>query len=301
MTSPLVGVDVTTSTTADPVGAAQEAERLGFDFVSASDHPAGTTPSYETWTLLTWIAAATSRVAVASRVLAVPLRNPALLAKMAESLDRLSGGRVILGLGGGYADAEFRAFGLPVPSPREKVDGLEDAVRIARRLWTERAVTHDGRVHRIDEADIEPKPGHRIPVWLGTFGNRALAVTGRVADGWLPSLGHAPADRLPAMRDRVLAAAADAGRDPAGITCALNMRVRLGPDGDGADLTGTAAGVAGRLRDFTALGFTAFNLQAPRDQWERLAGEVVPALRQPGRGGAGSPAGNSGEPRPFGG
>jgi len=123
MTDLLLGIDVSTSTSADPVGAARAAERLGFDFVSASDHPIGTTPSYETWTLLTWIAAATSRVAVLSRVLAVPLRNPALVAKMAESLDRLSAGRLLLGLGAGYSDTEFRAVGVPVPTPRQKVTG----------------------------------------------------------------------------------------------------------------------------------------------------------------------------------
>jgi len=282
MISPLVGVDVTTSTTTDPVGTAREAERFGFDFVSASDHPEGTTPSYETWTLLSWIAAATSHVTVATRVLAVPMRNPALLAKMAESLDRLSGGRLILGLGGGHADAEFRAFGLPVPTPREKVDGLEDAVHIIRRLWTERSVTHAGRVHRTEAADIEPKPEHRIPVWLGTFGDRALAVTGRVADGWIPSLGHAPLDRLPAMRDRVLTAAAEAGRDPGELTCALNLRVHLGSGGSGggADVAGSPAGVAEQLSALVALGFTAFNLQpTDRGQLERIAADVLPALR----------------------
>jgi probable F420-dependent oxidoreductase len=281
MTSLLVGVDVTTSTSADPVGAARDAERLGFDFVSASDHPVGTTPSYETWTLLTWIAAATSRVAVVSRVLAVPLRNPALVAKMAESLDRLSGGRLVLGLGGGYADAEFRAFGLPVPTARQKVAGLEDAVRIARRLWTEQAVTYDGQVHRTDAATIEPKPAHHIPVWLGTFGPRALAVTGRVADGWMPSLGHVPDGALPELRDRVLTAAAEAGRDPTEITCALNLSVRLGTGG-GADLAGEPAAVLDRLAGLRELGFTAFNLQAPREQWERLAAEVVATLRPGG-------------------
>jgi alkanesulfonate monooxygenase SsuD/methylene tetrahydromethanopterin reductase-like flavin-dependent oxidoreductase (luciferase family) len=281
MTGLLVGVDVTTSTSADPVGAARDAERLGFDFVSAFDHPVGTTASYETWTLLTWIAAATSRVAVLSRVLAVPLRNPALVAKMAESLDRLSGGRLMLGLGGGYADEEFRAIGLPVPTPRQKVDGLEDAVRIARRLWTESAVTYDGPVHRTHAATIEPKPAHRIPVWLGTLGPRALAVTGRVADGWLPSLGNVPDGTLPELRDRVLTAAAEAGRDPAEITCALNLTVRLGTGG-GADLTGEPAAVIERLAGLRELGFTAFNLQAPREQWERLAAEVLAALRADG-------------------
>jgi len=97
---------------ADPVAAARMAEDLGFDFVSASDHPCGTEPTYETWTLLSWIAAATTRIRIATRVLGVPYRNPAMVAKMAETFSRLSGGRLILGLGGGYSDDEFRAFGL---------------------------------------------------------------------------------------------------------------------------------------------------------------------------------------------
>ena len=108
----------------DPVASARMAEDLGFDFVSASDHPCGTEPSYETWTMLSWVAAATSRIRVATRVLGVPYRNPAMVAKMAETFGRLSGGRLILGLGGGYSDEEFRAFGLGAFSARDKVDGL---------------------------------------------------------------------------------------------------------------------------------------------------------------------------------
>ncbi len=82
---------------ADPVAAALAAERLGFDVVSASDHPAGSAPTYEVWTMLAWIAASTRRIRVATRVLAVPLHPPAMVAKMAESLDRLSGGWLMLG------------------------------------------------------------------------------------------------------------------------------------------------------------------------------------------------------------
>src|SRR6266516_7360552 len=115
---------------ADPVATAQQAEALGFDFVSVSDHLHGQQPAFETWTLLSWLAACTSRIGVATRVLAVPYRNPAVTAKMAETLDRLSGGRLVLGLGGGYTDEEFRGFGLGVPSPRDKVDGMEEAIRI---------------------------------------------------------------------------------------------------------------------------------------------------------------------------
>ncbi|MGH2651238.1 MAG: LLM class flavin-dependent oxidoreductase, partial [Actinomycetota bacterium] len=97
----------------DPVGEARHAEELGFDLVTLWDHLYGTRPSYETWTLLTWMAASTSRISVGTNVLGLPYRNPVVIAKMAETLDRLSGGRLILGLGAGGNDAEFEAFGLP--------------------------------------------------------------------------------------------------------------------------------------------------------------------------------------------
>src|SRR5207248_4983134 len=126
-----------------------------------------------------YVAAATSRIRVATRVLGMPYRHPPMIAKMAETLDRLSGGRLILGLGGGSADDEHRAFGLGVRSPREKVDGLEEAITIIRGLWTEPRFTFHGGLYSTEEAEVEPKPEHPIPIWLGTFGPRALAVTGR--------------------------------------------------------------------------------------------------------------------------
>ncbi len=285
MTALLFGVNVSASTTTDPVTEARSAEAAGFDFVSASDHPSGTAPTFETWTMLTWIAAATTRVNVATRVLGVPYRQPAMVAKMSETLDRLSGGRLILGLGGGYSDEEFRAFGLPVPSPAEKVDGLREAVAITRGLWSEPGFTFAGRRYRTSDADLEPKPGHHIPLWLGTFGDRALRVTGRFADGWIPSLGYAPADRLPAMRATVLAAAQAAGRASEDITCALNVEVHVGDEVEaGPDLlAGSADDVATRLQGFITAGFTAFNLMPvgarPTDQVDRIAADVLPKLR----------------------
>ncbi len=84
-------------------------------------------------------------------------------------------------------------------------------------------MTFDGRRYRTASADLEPKPAHRIPIWLGTFGNRAIRVTGRLADGWIPSHGHAPLDQVKAMGERVLAA----GPDPAEITCAFHMPARV--------------------------------------------------------------------------
>src|ERR1700759_542024 len=114
---------------ADPAGLAQEAERLGYEFVSTAAHPCGRDPSYETTTMLTWIAARTSRIKVASRVLAVPFRRPALVAKLATSLDQLTGGRFILGLGAGYSDEEIAAVGGPALSPAGKVEGLAEAIQ----------------------------------------------------------------------------------------------------------------------------------------------------------------------------
>jgi alkanesulfonate monooxygenase SsuD/methylene tetrahydromethanopterin reductase-like flavin-dependent oxidoreductase (luciferase family) len=256
MTTTRIGYDLPADL-ADPIGAARRIEALGIDFVSTSDHPIGTGAA-ETWTLLTGVAASTTRLGIATRVLSVPLRNPVLLATMATTLDRLAGGgRLVLGLGGGSGDDELRAAGIPVPTPREKVDGLAAAVRTVRRVWT----------------DDRP-----IPVWLGTFGPRALRITGELADGWIPSLGYAGADRLPAMRETVLAAAKDAGRDPGSVTTALNLTVHIGPDPD-ADVSGPVGTVVERLEDLVRQGFSPLNLKADPSQWERLAAEVVPALR----------------------
>ena len=287
MTRVLFGLNLSTSAApgADPVRDARTAERLGFDFLSASDHPCGTAPTYETWTMLAWAAAATTRIRVATRVLGVPYRPPAVVAKMAETLDRLSGGRLILGLGGGYSDEEFRAFGLGVPSPRDKVDGLAEAIAITRGLWSQPSFTCRGRVYSTDAADLEPKPDHRIPIWLGTYGPRALALTGRLADGWIPSLSFAPPDQVRMLRDRVLTAAAAAGRDPDELTCAYNLQVRVDerPSDSPSVVTGPADAVTEQLVGFVGLGFTALNLLPvgpdTAEQVERLAREVVPAVR----------------------
>jgi alkanesulfonate monooxygenase SsuD/methylene tetrahydromethanopterin reductase-like flavin-dependent oxidoreductase (luciferase family) len=285
----MLGLSIPTAAApgADPVAAARRAEDLGFDFVSASDHLHGRQPTYEPWTMLSWIAAATSRIRVATRVLGVPYRPPAVLAKMAETFDRLSGGRLILGLGGGAVDEEFRAFGLPVRSPRDKVDGLEEAIRIARGMWSRPGFTFQGRLYRTDGADLEPKPDRRIPIWLGTYGNRALALTGRLADGWIPSLAYAPPDRVVAMRERVLGAAVAAGRDPGEITCAYNVGVRVDERAtaeEAAVVVGSPEAVTERLLGFCSLGFDALSLipvgPDHREQAERLGREVVPALRE---------------------
>lgn len=283
----VAGVNVSTSASegADPVADAMRAEALGYDFISANDHPCGNRPSFELWTMLTWIAAKTTRIKVASRVLGVPYRAPAMVAKMAESLDRFSNGRLILGVGGGYSDEEFQAFGLGVPSPKDKIEGMEEAVQIIRGLWSSPQFTFEGRHHHTDRAELEPKPGHHIPIWLGTYGKRSLAVTGRVADGWIPTFSMASPDDIPAMRERIFIAARGAGREPNDITLVYNIDFRIDEKAEPVPgvLAGSAEQIAQDLISFVNLGFSAMNFspsgRAPEEQVERLASEVLPAVR----------------------
>lgn len=275
----MFGLSISTSAApgADPAGDARAAEELGFDFVSASDHPCGSEPSYEVWTMLTWVAVATSRIRVATRVLGVPYRSPAMVAKMAETLHRLSGGRLILGLGGGYSDEEFRAFGLGVPTAREKVDGMVEAIHIIRGLWSEPRFTFEGTRYHTHDAAMEPKPAGPIPIWLGTYGRRALEATGRLADGWIPSFGFAPPEQAAAMRERVLSH----GR---AVECVYNVSFHIGGRADeGSVVAGSAQEVTDRLAGFVGLGFTSMNFTPvgpnSREQSERLATDVLPVLR----------------------
>src|SRR5580704_10835140 len=114
------------------IAEAREAESLGFDLFCVADHLHGAHPTPEPWTALTWIAALTERISVMTNVLGLPYRAPAVTAKMAETLSRLSGGRLVLGIGTGGYDREFSAFGLAERSPGQKVGALSEAVQIIR-------------------------------------------------------------------------------------------------------------------------------------------------------------------------
>lgn len=281
-----IGLNLSTSAAdgRDPAAAARDAERLGFDFVCVSDHLHGTHPTFETWTMLTWMAAATERIRIVPNVLGLPYRSPPVLAKMAETLDRLSGGRLVLGLGAGGADVEFEAFGLGVRSPGEKVDGLEDALQIMRRLWTESGVTVDGSIYATHGATIEPKADRPIPIWIGGFGPRSMRVLGRLADGWLPSMAFVPPERVLELREIIRTAAADAGRDPDAIDYAYNVTVAVGrPHGDDRVVAGSPAEVTERLAGLVdQLGLTALNIWPAGEADEQvaaIAADVVPGLR----------------------
>jgi alkanesulfonate monooxygenase SsuD/methylene tetrahydromethanopterin reductase-like flavin-dependent oxidoreductase (luciferase family) len=287
------GVDVLFGTTViptaggrtDPVEDALHAEQLGFDLVTCWDHLHGDTPSFETWTLLTWIASRTERIRIGTNVLGLPYRHPTVTSKMAETLHRLSGGRLILGMGGGGNNTEFRSWGLEARSPGEKVDALQEAIELIRALWTEQEVTYEGFHFRTEEAQLEPKPETPIPIWVGAYGRRSIAVTGRLADGWIPSMTYMPPDRATRMRERLLRAAGEAGRDPGEITCAYNIVVLVqegAQDPSGRVLAGSPDEVARRLDEIARRGFTCLNLWPRGDRIggrERLAKEVIPAVR----------------------
>jgi probable F420-dependent oxidoreductase len=280
-----INVNQSAAPGSDPVGDALHAEELGFDMVLLSDHLVGGRPTHETWTLLTWLASRTSRVRLGTNVLGLPYRHPAVTAKMAGTLQRLSGGRFVLGLGGGGSDAEFHAFGLPVREPRQKIDALEEALEVIRRLWSESQVTFHGRHYSVHEATIDPRPEEPIPLWLGTYGPRALRLTGRIADGWIPSFPFAPPEQWRRMRDLVRKAAEEAGRDPSEIELAYNVGIRL--DGSSAArrpiVAGSAGEVAETLAAFVRDGVTFVNVWPvgnAREQAERIAREVLPAVRE---------------------
>ena len=289
----LVGLDLPTAVgdVADPVEAARTAESLGFDFVSSNDHLLGPDPRYEAWTLLSHVAAATTTLRFATRVLGVPYRHPVLTAKMAETFDRLTHGRLILGLGAGSGEAEFAAMGLDPGEPRARVDALAEAISIIRGAWAETPFSYGGEQFQVDEASLMPKPDHEIPIWLGAVGPRGLELVGRMADGWVPSPHFAPPDRVPRMVARIREAADSAGRDAGALSLIYNVPVTLAGPGDDEVVGGSPDDIARRLLAYVSLGFTGFNLIVIGTdrawQVERLGREVLPALRaasEPSRG-----------------
>src|SRR5919107_2462952 len=174
---------------------AQEAERLGLDYIGIQDHPYQRR-FVDTWTLLSMIAAATSRVTVFPDVACLPLRPPAVLAKAAASPDVLSGGRVELGLGAGSFWDAIVGMGGPRRSPGEAVRSVEEAIEIMRLVWSdERSLRFDGEFYSLQGMRPGPQPAHDVGIWVGAYGPRMLDLIGRLADGWVPSLGYSPPGR----------------------------------------------------------------------------------------------------------
>jgi alkanesulfonate monooxygenase SsuD/methylene tetrahydromethanopterin reductase-like flavin-dependent oxidoreductase (luciferase family) len=273
------------------VAIAQLSEQVGLDLVTFQDHPYQ--PAFlDTWTLLSVVAARTESVRIAPNVANLPLRPPAVLARAVASLDRLSGGRVELGLGAGAFWDAVAAMGGRRLTPGQAVQALQEAVEVIRQVWDGDArggVRVEGAHYRVVGAKRGPSPAHPVEIWLGAYKPRMLQLTGRRADGWLPSLGYLAGGDVAAGNSIIDQAAADAGRDPRDVRRLLNINGQFLPAGRGP-LQGPAEQWAEELADLALTdGISVFLLGTddPNDL-RRFAAEVAPAVRElidAGRGG----------------
>ena len=260
---------------------ARLADAVGLDLVTVQDHPYQAR-HFDTWTLLSMIAAQTAQVRVAPNVANLPLRPPFVLARSVATLDRLSNGRVELGLGAGaFWDAIAAAGGTRL-SPAEAVDALEEAIEILRAVWDVdgRALRHEGEQYRVKGAHPGPAPAHPVEIWLGAYKPRMLRLTGTTADGWLPSLGYADPDALPALNEQIDEAAVAAGRDPAAVRRLYNVNGRFGAGG--GFLAGSPQDWAEQLAELTlTTGMSTYILGSDdAGSLQRFAEEVAPAVRE---------------------
>ncbi len=211
----------------DPAGTVEQivaADRAGLDLVGVQDHPYQHR-FLDTWTLLSYAAARTERITLLPDVLNLPLRLPAVVAKSAASLDLLSGGRVELGLGAGAFWDGVAAMGGPRRTGGESVSALEEAITLIRAFFDGETLRLDGEFYSAAGGRPGPPPAHPIGIWVGAYGPRMLRLTGRLGDGWLPSLGGNYMSEPDALAGQgvIDEAAQRAGRDPAEVVRAANV------------------------------------------------------------------------------
>jgi F420-dependent oxidoreductase-like protein len=303
---------------ADVVRLWRRAEELGFDWVSLHDHfvplvsdPDG--PIFDALAMLAAAATETERVRLGVIVLGVTYRHPALVAKMATTIDHISGGRLELGMGAAWYEPEHRALGYRFPPIGERMDMLDEACTVMRRLWTDEVANFDGAHFTLQDARMQPKPlQEHLPLAIGGTGERrTLRIVARHADIWHCHL--TTPDEYRHKLDVLDRHCSEVGRDPAGIRKSLTFRAVLAADEAeargradavidnhrrfaGEQLTdeqaeilrkmmfvGTAEGCVEHLRSFVDLGAGDFLLNAtPPTDWEtieRVAKTVMPALR----------------------
>jgi len=279
------GVFITPSSDAPQqvVDLAVLAERVGLDLVTIQDHPYLPT-RLDTWTLLSWIAGQTERIHLAPNVLNIPLRQPAVAARAAASLDLLSQGRLELGLGAGAYWTAIAALGVPRLSPGESIDAFREALAVVRAVLdtnAERRVRIDGAYHQMDRAAPGPTPAHEIPILLGAARPKMLRLLGAEADGWIATHRFLPPEGIATGNAIIDAAAREAGRDPREIRRLLNIDGRFSAE-RGAFLDGPPEQWVDDLLPLALNdGVSTFILMSDDPAAiERFAGEVAPALRE---------------------
>lgn len=277
------------------------AESLGYDWASVFDHfipifTAPTGPCFEGPTLLAAMAAQTSRIRCGVLVLGNTYRNPAVLAKIAATVDHISGGRLEWGIGAGWWEMEHEEYHIPYPPIGRRIRMLGETAKIQRLLWTEPRTTFDGRYYQLTEALCEPKPvQQRLPLWIGGMGEQlTLRVVAESADGWNTFL--MPLDAYRRKLDVLAEHCRAVGRDLADIRKSLVLQAVVG-DGSEAraqadqlrargqsPLTGAPEQIAEELCRYADAGVGDFILgvRAPFDygNMQRYVEQVAPLVRQ---------------------
>jgi len=292
----------------------QAAERLGYDWASVGDHFMpnsifGAQPTdlwNEAWTSLAALAEATTRIRVGVLVTSVGYRHPAVLAKMAATLDVISGGRLEFGIGAGYQEAEYRMYGLPFPPASVRIAQLDEALRMCKLMWTQDYATFTGEHFTLENAVCSPKPVQQPhpPIWIGGGGEqKMLRVVAEHADGWnafpapVPQVQH----KLDVLRDHCAAVGRDYDAIRKQMVCTPIVRSDPAQVADELErfaaerhmpverarqmvIAGTPEAVAGALTPYIDIGFDMFLLmeRAPLD-YESLRlfmHSVAPRLRE---------------------
>ena len=260
-------------------------EALGYGWISIWDHFYGATGKpddaecLEAVALHAALAVETSRVRIGSLVYSIGYRHPAVLAKAITAIDHLSGGRAEMGLGAGWAEVEYNAYGIPYPDAKTRLDQLEEGVQILRGLLHEEVSTFTGTHFSLVDARNEPRPGQaHLPIWIGGAGEkRTLKIAARYADGWnVPFVSPKAFARKCGILDQHCETV---GRDPQEITRAINvalawteesLQAQFGELADlarGGCLTGTDDQVLERIGEYVDAGADQINiaLRAPFD------------------------------------
>ena len=244
---------------------ARLAEADGLDSIWVYDHllfreGGETTGLHECWTLLSALAEATDRVELGTLVMCTEFRNPALLAKMAATLDHVSGGRLILGLGCGWHDPEYEAFGYPTD---HKVGRFDDSITIIHSLIRDGRADHEGRFHSVKDVVLLPPARPGMPILVAAKRPRMMDLTARYADAWNLAWFGMPNERLTNARADLEAACARMGRDPATLEVTVGVEIRFADvattpaEGSGLSptpLPGDEAAIVEAFRAYEAFG-----------------------------------------------
>lgn len=288
--------------------AATEFDRLRFDSVWVCDHlygvPMPNLPILEGWTQLAAVAAITKKVGLGTLVTPPFFRNPAVLAKQIATIDQISGGRAIAGLGAGWFEPEFTGYGCEFPSVGERLRALEESVQIMKKMWTEETVTFEGRHARVNNVYCEPKPVRTPPVLIGGGGEKVLmGIVARHADIWnnmAAVQGQLP-QKIEAMKRRCDTEGRDfetlevsqqcvviLGADEAEARNHLEKANKIygghmGGDLENIGIWGTPQGVVDRIGRYVEMGCTNFIMEFfgkdTREPARLFAEKVMPAFR----------------------